>query len=196
MAQAVYSVNAVGYVNTTLQPGLNLVSNPLTGSNNSIAGLFAGVPAGTQVYKFTGTSFATYSFVNAVLGWQPATASTETTVPGQGVFVRNPGTTPLTVTFVGEVPQGTLSHAIPAGLSIQSSEVPQAGLVSTDLSFPAGAGDQVYKFNTTTQKYDTFAFVNAVLGWQPSQPNVGVGEAIFVRKSAAGTWNRTFSVNS
>jgi len=183
-------------VNTTLTPGLNLVSNPLTGSNNSIATLFTGVPAGTQVYKFGGTSFTTYSFVNPVLGWQPASASTETTLPGDGVFVRNPGTTPVTVTFVGEVPQGTLANPVPAGLSIKSSQVPQAGLVSTDLSFPAAAGDQVYKFNATTQKYDTYAFVNAVLGWQPSQPSVGVGEAVFVRKNAAASWNRTFSVNS
>jgi hypothetical protein len=56
MAQgAVYSVNAVGYVNTPLVAGFNLVSNPLnnTAANgNTIESLFAGVPDGTQVYKF------------------------------------------------------------------------------------------------------------------------------------------------
>jgi hypothetical protein len=195
MAQAVYSVNAVGYVNTALKPGLNLVSNPLTGSDNSVKGLFTGVPAGTQVYKFNGTGFTTYSYVNAALGWQPASAATDTTLPGDGVFVRNTTATDVTVTFVGEVPQGTLANPIPVGLSIKSSQVPQAGLLGTDLGFPVAAGDQVYKYNTTTGKYDTFSFVNAAIGWQPSQPNVDVGQAVFVRKNAATSWNRTFSVN-
>ena len=60
MAQ-VYSVNAVGYVKTSLQPGFNLVSNPLTGSDNSIGGLLAnvagGIPDGLQAYKYDGAGF-------------------------------------------------------------------------------------------------------------------------------------------
>jgi hypothetical protein len=51
MAQ-VYSVNAVGYVNTQLVPGLNLISNPLEAADNKIKTLLTGVPVNTQVYRF------------------------------------------------------------------------------------------------------------------------------------------------
>jgi hypothetical protein len=44
-------------------------------------------------------------------------------------------TGPATVTFVGEVPAGSLSNPIPKGFSIKASQVPQAGKASTDLSF-------------------------------------------------------------
>src|SRR5437763_15367210 len=37
VAQTVFSVNAVGYVNVTIKPGYNLICNPLNGSNNVIS---------------------------------------------------------------------------------------------------------------------------------------------------------------
>ena len=48
-------------------------------------------------------------------------------LPGQGVFVKNPRPTPLTITFVGEVMQGDVNQQMVAGLSMVSSKVPQAG---------------------------------------------------------------------
>ena len=188
MAQ-VYSVNAVGYVNTTLKPGLNLVSNPLTAADNAISALFASVPSGTQVYVFDGTGFTTYG--KTPIGWTPAAASTTLITPGGGVFVRNNTAADVIVTFVGEVPQGSLSNPLPAGLSIKSSQVPQAGLAATDLGFPAATGDQIYKWNGTA--YVTHG--RTPIGWSGGEPTLGVGEAVFVRKTAAGAWTRTFSVN-
>lgn len=192
MAQ-VYSVNAVGYVNTTLKPGYNLISNPLNAADNTIPALFAGVPASTQVYVFDGSSYQTASYLGP-LGWSPASMKTVQITPGNGVFVRNPGTTDVTLTFVGEVPQGTASNTqIPAGLSIKSSAVPQDGTAS-QLAFPAANGDQLYKFNAATQQYTTY---NYFLGkWSPSEPTISVGEAVFVRKTAAANWDRNFNVNS
>jgi hypothetical protein len=196
MAQ-VYSVNAVGYVNTTLKAGFNLISNPLDAADDSIKTLFAGVPNNTRVYKFNGTGydFTTYS---TVLGaWNPPAVADMTVTPGEGVFVRLPAGTPdHTVTFVGEVPQGAASNTqVPAGFSIRSSAVPQAGLVSTDLQFPAGNNDRIYKWNNATSQY-TFATFSGVLNaWNPAEPTVGVGEAVFVRKTAAAPWTRNFSVN-
>ncbi|MEK6700967.1 MAG: pyridoxal-phosphate dependent enzyme, partial [Planctomycetota bacterium] len=49
--------------------------------------------------------------------------------PGEGVFISLPSAAKLT--FVGEVPQGALSTAIPTGFSIRASQVPQAGKVTT-----------------------------------------------------------------
>jgi hypothetical protein len=195
MAQAVYSVNAVGYVNTTLQPGFNLVSNPLDAADNSIPALFAGVPAGTQVYTYDGTTFTTTTFVNPTLGWQPAANRTIQVANGDGVFVRNPGTAAHTVTFVGEVPQGADSNQqLPAGLSIQGSTVPQTG-TATALQFPAANQDQIFKYTPGTG-YTSFTYIGAPLNrWNP-EPTINVGEAFFLRKAAAATWTRNFSVNT
>ena len=56
----VYSVNAVGYVNTALKPGYNLISNPLdnkAANGNTIANLFASLAPGTQFFVFDGTKY-------------------------------------------------------------------------------------------------------------------------------------------
>jgi len=193
MAQAVYSVNAVGYVNTVLKPGFNLVSNPLTAADNKISTLFGtSLPNNSRVYKFNGTTYdiATYS---TLLGWTgPGAALTVT--PGEGVFVQNGGAADVTVTFVGEVPQGPASNTtIPAGFSIRSSAVPQAG-TATDLAFPAANNDRIYKWSNSPAGYTTYNF-STLLGWTPTVPSVGVGEAFFVRMGAQTAWNRNFSVN-
>jgi hypothetical protein len=192
-------VNAVGYVNTTLIPGFNLISNPLNNTEangNTIRSLFGGLPEGTQVYKFTGTRFdiATRDDL-AGNGWDDEAVSNQTVVPGQGVFVRlNPGAN-QTVTFVGEVPQGDLTINIPAGFSIISSAVPQAGNVDTQLGFDPAGGDQLYFWNESTQRYSIHTYDADFAEWDVALPNVEVGEAFFIRKNAAGTWRRTFNVN-
>ena len=197
MAQ-VFSVNAVGYVNKTVPSGgkLALLSNPLDAGagNNTIAKLFAGVPAGTQIYKYDGTKFIIAVFDDIDNAFLPPEAAATEVKPGEGVFVRNNSAQNITVTFVGEVPQGTLSNPIPAGLSIRSSQVPQSGPI-TDLGYVGVPGDQIFKFNVDTQGYSPFNFDDIDNAWLPSVPTLDVGEAVFFRKNAAGTWNRTFSVN-
>jgi hypothetical protein len=193
MAQAVYSVNAVGYVNTTINPGLNLISNPLNATDNSIPAVFASLPTGAQVYVFNGTGFDTYG--KTPFGWSPTTAANVQVAPGTGVFVRNPAAA-TTVTFVGEVPQGTASNtSVPAGLSIQSSAVPQDGLAATDLKYPIATGDQIFKWNGNG--YDTYG--KTPFGWSSPggtlEPTIKVGEAFFARKNAQAAWTRNFSVN-
>jgi hypothetical protein len=199
MAQGtVFSVNAVGYVNTVLKPKFNLVANPLTAADNSIAKLFAGVPFGTQVYKFNPATVKFDIATNDDLEnkFVPDSAANLQVLPGDGVFVRNPGTTDLTVTFVGEVAQGTsLQNPIPKGLSIKSSMVPQEGKITADLAFPGKPGDQVFKFDAVAQKYAVFGFDDLENKWTPTEPVIGVGEAFFVRKANADTWTRSFSVN-
>jgi len=200
MAQAVYSVNAVGYVNTVVQPGFNLISNPLKASDNTIANLFKGVPADTAVYKYNGTSFIIAAYDGDVGAFGPPAAAATTVVPGEGVFIKNPTATPFTITFVGEVAQNSapgtpLSHAIPKGLSIQSSEVPQAGTAS-DLKLVGGADDTLYQYDTTTHQYKISSFDGDVGAWAPALGTLKVGEAFFYKSALGGTWTRDFSVNT
>jgi len=199
MAQAVYSVNAVGYVNTVIQPGFNLISNPLKASDNTIANLFKGVPPDTAVYKYNGTSFIIAAYDGDVGAFGPPAAAATTVVPGEGVFIKNPTQNPFTITFVGEVAQNTgttpLSHAIPKGLSIQSSEVPQAGTAS-DLKLVGAADDTLYQYDTTTHSYKISAYDGDVGAWGPALSPLKVGEAFFYKSTLGGTWTRDFSVNT
>lgn len=190
MAQPVYSINAVGYVNTVLKPGFNLISNPLVAANNTIGELFKDLPDGSQVYKFDGTRFTTATKDETYV---PTAAANLTVLPGEGVFVRNPRTTDLTVTFVGEVMQGNLSIQLPQGLSIRSSMVPQTG-TAAQMQLPAGDGDQFYQFDPSTQRYRTSTY--DAPDWVPALQPLKVGEAFFIRKQQAATWTRNFSVNS
>lgn len=202
MAQ-VYSVNAVGYVNTTLFPGFTLVSNPLNNTTgNTIANLFGAgiqgtVPGGMIVYHFNPDTdqfvTAVYDDIDGVFG-PPANAAT-VIPPGTGVFVFNPSANNVTVTFVGEVPQGAASNIqIPQGFSIKGSTVPQEGTLPA-LQFPGADGDIVYEWNPTTDQYVSSVFDGLDNAWGPQVPNITVGEGFFVFKGAAAPWNRNFSVN-
>jgi len=194
-AQApVYSVNAVGYVNTALVKGFNLISNPLDNKatdGNKIKNLFASLPLGSQIFRFNTTS-AKFELANVdeFSGLVEGVIAEQTLLPGEGVFV-NVGST-ATLTFVGEVPTGTLSNSIPKGLSIRASQVPQAGKMQTDLQFTPTDGDQVFVFNEATQKYTTSSFE---FGAWDTEPTLEVGEAVFLNSAAASSWNRTFRVD-
>jgi hypothetical protein len=99
-----------------------------------------------------------------------------------------------TITFVGEVKQGTLTTPLIAGFNLVGSQVPQEGLIQTMLGFVPGEGDVVYNYSATTGNYTLGTFEFGI--WDPVQPRVGVGEGVWIRKIQAGNWTRTFSVNN
>jgi len=191
-AAQVYSVNAVGFVNVVIPAGPNsftIIANPLNAADNSVAALFPSVPAGSAIYTFNGTSFVANN-----RGFSAWSNPTQTLVPGQAFFFKNPSASAITNTFVGEVPQGTLTTPLSAGFQLVSSQVPQSGLVTTDLGMPATTGEAVYRF--VNGAYQSF---NRGFGtsWSPSEPTVQVGEGFFVKKNASpAAWVRTFSVNN
>jgi len=188
----VYSVNAVGYVNTALKPGYNLISNPLdnkAANGNTIANLFASLAPGTQFFVFDGTKY-TLADVPDFGGAIEGPAANTVITPGNGIFVRTDAA--ATVTFVGEVPSGALQNPIPKGFSIKASQVPQAGKVSTDLGYAPQEGDQVFIFDTTAGKYTTS---NYSFGAWDNEPSLDVGQAAFFRVDVAESWNRTFDIS-
>jgi len=187
----VYSVNVVGYVKVDLVAGFTMIGNPLNAPTNTIAALLVGVPDGTVVYKFDSVkqSFSINAF-DAIDGWA---FPDQTLAPGEGAFIRV--SAPTTITFVGEVMQGSLSTPISAGFSIKSSQVPldQVALTGPEgQDFPAADGDIVYQFNTATQSYQIRSY-DAIDGWS-IVPKPKLGEAFFVKKVAAANWTRTFTV--
>lgn len=194
MAQ-VFSVNAVGYVNKTIPANaFAMVSNPLRAATNTVSSLFTGVPEGFTVYVYSpATGYSVASF-DELEGRFIGDAANREILPGQGVFVRNPTASPVTVTFVGEVPQGNLVTPLVAGLQIVSSQVPQAG-TPEQLGYVGAPGDQIYQFDPATQRYEVATFDDLSNSFEPAPKVVEVGDAFFLRKTAAGTWTRNFNVN-
>jgi hypothetical protein len=194
MAQTpVYSVNAVGYVNTPLVKGFNMISNPLNNTapnGNVVSNLFAALPGGSQVFVFNGKGFD-LADVDALGGGIAGPGAGKEVPPGNGVFVNVEANT--TFTFVGEVPQGTLHNPVPTGFSIKGSQVPQSGTVVA-LGYPGTEGDQIFQFDELTQKYKPVIGFN--LGAWDADVTLEVGDAVFINNpGAAKDWTRTFSVN-
>jgi hypothetical protein len=198
----VFSVNAVGYVNKTVPAkGYSMIANPLIAPTNTVEALLTGqVPDNTQVYLWNTTTkqFEITTFLSAADGWD-GDAYKKVIDPGAGFFVKNPGATDIKITFVGEVPQGARHTALVAGYQIVGSQVPQAGTLDTNattgLGYTAANGDVVYQWSTAKQQYGISTYLGAADGWDPTTPTIDVGEAFFLSKTTAGSWDRTFSVN-
>lgn len=187
----VYSLNVVGYYNIPIPAGQYLlIANQLNTTNNTIASLLANAPAGASFQKYNG-SFTAYTFDDADMAWTPDGFATLN--PGEGGFFRSPVAT--TLTFVGEVLQGSLTNPVPIGAyAIRSSMVPQAGKVTTDLGLPGEAGDGVQTYNNG---FTAATFDDADMAWTPAEPVLSVGQAFFVRKAPTATnsqWIRVFTV--
>jgi hypothetical protein len=189
MAQ-VFSVNVVGYVNVTVPAGkYKIIANQLNNGGNTIEQVISNAPGGFIVYAYNN---ATQSFLingyDADFGWDdPAMV----VAPGMGLFVRAPAGANANITFVGEVPQGTLNTPVGRNFSLLASQVPQAGRLQTDLGFTPQVGDIVYRYRNDrylVSNFDEF-------GWD-EEPALEVGEGFYMFRSGnAGTWTRTFNVN-
>ncbi len=193
MAQ-VFSVNVVGYVNRTNAPGFSILNNPLDTTNNTLTSLIPAPPANTVIYKFVGNNFQIATFAlddNNNLNWD----NNLTLAPGDGAWIRNPTSSNLVITFVGEVIQGTTTNPIPAGFSLKGSKVPQAGQLDTVLGYPPSANDVVYLYRAGNYKVCTYALDdNNVLNWD-NIPDPNVAEGFWIRTQVAKNWVRTFTVN-
>ncbi len=195
----VYSLNVVGYVNVTVPAnGFVLVGNPLDTGSNVLDNILGTAPNNTsKIYDFNPSSGSYAVYTKRASGWSGAAGVDFS--PGRGFFLQNGSASSVTLTFVGQVMQGTNSHAFPAGFSILNSQVPQAGLVQTDLGLPAQNTDQVYQFNPSAGSYAVFT--RRATGWPSGEPMIGtnvlsgVAEAFFFNsKNGAGTWTRVFNV--
>jgi len=190
MAQ-VYSVNAVGYVNLSIPGGFSMIANQFIAPSYKIKDLIPNPPPGTVLYLFSNTGgYDVQTFDDIDLVWSPNPNATLNL--GGGAFILSPSL--FNLTFVGEVPQGTLNTATPAGFSILSSQVPQSAPIS-NLGLVGEPADVLYKFSNTAG-YVVYTFDDIDLVWSPNEPSMGVGESFFLLKSGPSrTWTRTFTVN-
>jgi hypothetical protein len=114
----------------------------------------------------------------------------QTLNPGEGAFLYVPAGIDYTNTWVGEVKQGSLTNVLNTGFTMVGSQVPQAGLVQTDLAFPVSNNSIVYKWVTGVG----FVGYNYSGAWAPSEPTVNVAEGVFAFKPVGTDWVRNFTV--
>jgi hypothetical protein len=112
---------------------------------------------------------------------------------GEGFIFFSPQTADMTLTFVGEVKQGTLANPLPRGFSIKANMVPQEGRADT-FGLPGQDADRYFAWDNVGQRYVDSIYDG---GWSPALPVLKVGEAFLLfRGTSAGTWTRNFNVNT
>jgi hypothetical protein len=213
MAQTnVYSLNAVGYINVTLEPGYNIITCPLIASpDNTIATLLnntngayqSGSRNPAQVLQFTGGVYSASDEAasgNAPSGW--ASGGTITINPGQAVFFFNPSTTNMSATFVGTVPTGLVTNALIPGYNLVGSIVPVIGdIVTNPISLFTNAqssGRTVDFIDTYTPGVGYLQDIYSAGAWQSGDPtltNVYQGFFFFNGFSTTNNWVEDYSVS-
>ena len=183
MAAGVTSVNVVGYINVSVPLGFSFIANQLRGASLKVSDVIPNPPAETVLYSWDG-GFSPNSYDGAAWDFPDSLLA-----PGSGSLVY--AKSAFTVTFVGEVLQGSLSTPLPKGFSFVSSQVPQAGKITTDLGLAtAGAEDVVYTWDGgfTPNGYDGAA-------WDSGEPVLAVGQSVlYYRKGEPTAWTRSFIV--
>jgi hypothetical protein len=188
-------------VNLTFKAGeYTLFCNPLNAATNKYSALFASAPNSTRIFKWSASTTPQAFKISTKVGPVWSGDGDLELKPGEGAFIQVPGTTDLTVTFVGEVMQGdTLTVPLYPGFNLVASMVPIEGKVATDLKFPIKGNDKIYKFsgaNGGTYDIKTYLAIGAGT-WSPGgvEPVMKVGEGFFASVAAAANWTRSFSVN-
>ncbi len=203
MAQStnVYSLNAVGYINVTVEPGFNIVSCPLIASpDNTINTLLTNGTGQFKKWGFFAFNPASGSYdteaIGTGTGWTGG--GTNTLAPGQAAWLFNPSSVATNITFVGTVPSGSITNSISPGFNLISSVLPTSGNIVTNtlMNFTTQVKkDQVFTFNATTQTYNP-ADIATATGWtaDPVQANVGGGFWYVNNTNVVNNWVENFSV--
>jgi len=176
------SKNIVGYVNKTVpKDQFVLIANPLNNGGNTVAEVIK-ISGDITLYHFGATGFTS----SLTLGGDWIEGGDVVVAPGGGFFATASGAD-VKVTFVGEVAVGKTVN-IPAGLSIRSSALPQAGKLDA-LEYPVG-DETVYQFS------NGYIASDALGAWLGDAPTVGVAESFFVQNNGTSkSWTRSFTIN-
>jgi hypothetical protein len=192
MADPVYSVNVVGFVNLNLPVGYSLIVNPLAATNNALSTILPTVPEGSSVYQWD-TPNQHFKNINtyAFGAWDSPDAQIQ---PGEAFFITTD--TAFTATFVGEVRQATttaLSTPLVTGYNFVGSQVPMAGALTETLSYNPDEGDSIYRWNAAGQHY--YDIISYAFGaWDGGDPAMNLSEGMVLLRSAPGAWTSNFKV--
>lgn len=191
----VYSQNIVGYVNTPLVTGYNLVANPLDdGNGNQLTNVMASANLAnkSQVITWNGTTYNT-AIGKITGGW----AANTTLPPGTGFFVKNASVL-TTNTFVGSVvvlSGQNVTNVLGNGYTLVGSAIPFAGDLTTDTNLNISSANlanksQAISWNPGAQTFNT-AVGKITGGWAATFP-LTVGQGFFIKNaSTPANWVQT-----
>jgi len=211
MADGVYSLNAVGYINVDLPSGqFVMIADQLLYGGPGVANTLSpmldsqltnGTAPNLQFFKYQGGSYTIAQISGGGTTWAGGAQNTMTLNPGEGIFVYNPNAD-MQLTFVGTVPQGNVTNTacLTSGFSMISSVVPQAGTLdvgnSTSLNFTPNNQDNIFIYQGGSY---TVYIANSAnpSGWAGATPSVNVGQAFYYYTTNPNgmNWVRTFNVN-
>jgi len=185
----VYSVNVVGYINTTLNAGVeNLVANPLDNGTNDLNSLCSSaLPTKSTVQMWTSTGFT--NSTKSASGWVPDF----TVPPGVGFFLKPFSGSTFTNTFVGNVIAapggGTYTTNLTTLLSLVGCPIPYSGDINnTNINLGT------LPTKSTIQVWSSAGYVletKASTGWAPDT-NLYPAEGFFVKSFTNNTpWSET-----
>jgi hypothetical protein len=210
MAQNVYSLNVVGYINIPLVEGFQLIANQLdfdgTGTNNTTSNVMGtNLPVGSAVYTWSGSKYTISTFALPKGGTTAAWSPEYTLNPGQGAWLSIPtgglSGTSSNLTTVGQVDQGALVNnylASGGGYGLVGSIVPISGGLQTVLNYMPSVGDQVYQWSTSAGKYTISTFAVPKGGttgaWSPSEPVIQISQGFWLNSGAKSMWSNYFQV--
>jgi hypothetical protein len=217
LSNGTYCSRVIGFERLTIQPGLTASANQLDAlPDNTLANVFTHIsqngipislPAGTIIYKANGqqppNQYTQYTWNGTQ--WSPDGSATLS--PGDFAFIQNNSGTAFTVTFVGLVREGQLTHSMVLGNNPVSSYVPLAGGISSDLglvnqngaldmdtlTFWTDTGPQTVMFDSTMPT----GFADMFDNYSVPEPQVAVGQAFEFWIPPYGntySWTQNFSV--
>lgn len=216
MAQNVYSLNVVGYVNVTLKSHqFTAVANPLDASmggtiatGNDMTNLFNINTApllanGSKIQQFIPAANdygAQINYSSATKKW----GSNFSMAPGTAVLFNNNGAADTVVTFTGQVPQGSYSVATLGShqFTLVGSPIPIGGDVTnstTAVGLVSANGDTLATFNSAANDWNaTTKWSTATKKWSASASStIAVGQGFLYNNNgaAANNWVSNFTVN-
>jgi hypothetical protein len=146
------------------------------------------------VFLYRNGAYAKTTYDDVTESFDPPGPAEETVNPGEAFWVYNPAFREITVTFAGEVLQGTLINPLEGGNNFVGSMVPRSGTMS-QLAFPPEPGDIVYVWDASTQSFRCSVYDDLINDWLPAEPHVGTGQGFIVWKNAPIDWVQIFYIN-
>jgi hypothetical protein len=216
MAQNVYSLNVVGYVNVTLPAHqFYCVANPLDAtmggtvpnmndSGNLFTNTAANLASGSKLQQFL-PAISDYA---AQINYSTLThkwGSTFPMAPGYGVMFYNNGASDTVITFTGQVEQGTYSVATMGAhqFTMAGSPVPIGGDLTnstTVVGLVPASGDTMATFNSATSdwngssKWSTLTHKWGTGATYTGGVAPGQGFLYYNNGAAANVWTSNFTV--
>ena len=216
----VYSQNIVGYVNVPVQPGYNLIANPLVagstnGANEVITTNFLNDGDTFVIWNGAGFNQVLYSpFFQGIYSqpspWLDPNSFSSTAVPtispGKGFFYYNAGSS-NSITFTGTVAiqtGATNTMNLVAGYNMISSVLPiTANVTNAAFNLNPADGDTLVLWTGSTYNQVLYSPFFQGIYSQPSPwldpnsfnsvtpPTVTSGQGFFYYSSGVNTWTQT-----